>query len=103
MPNLPARLAAPYFCAVPPDTPLEEATDPVPSAGPYYIASYTPERSLVLRRNPNYAGERPQRLEEIRFLFGVSAEHGVEEVENGRADYVALEPGEGTNCRCRRR
>ena len=59
-PNLPARLASPHLCAVPPDTPLEEAVDVVPSAGPYYIASYAPERSLVLRRNPNYAGERPQ-------------------------------------------
>lgn len=97
VPNLPARLSSPAFCAVPPGTPLEEqAVNPVPSAGPYYIASYTPERSLVLRRNPNYGGERPQGLEEFRFEFGAPAERGVEEVEAGRADYVVLQPGFGS-------
>ena len=96
VPDLPARLAAPYFCAVPPGTPLEEAADPVSSAGPYYIASYAPERSLALRRNPNYGGARPQGLEEIRFEYGVPPDRGVEEVEAGRTDYVALQPGWGT-------
>ena len=50
----------------------------------------------MLRRNPNYGGERPQGLEEIRFEYGVPPERGVEEVEAGRADYVALQPGWGT-------
>ena len=98
VPDLPARLASPYFCAVPPDTPLEEAVDPVPSAGPYYIApdaSYAPERSLVLRRNPNYGGERPQGLEEIRFEYAVPGERAVEDVEAGRADGAVLQPGLG--------
>ena len=54
-------LAAPYFCAVPPDTPITpEGVDTLPSAGPYYVASHVPGRSLVLRRNPNYSGPRPQ-------------------------------------------
>ena len=75
---------------------LEEPAESVASAGPYYIASYDPEQSLVLRRNPNYGGERPQGLEEIRIDFGVPVERGVEEVEAGRADYVPLRPGEGT-------
>jgi YVTN family beta-propeller protein len=96
VPDLPARLASPAFCAVPRGTPRNaEAVDPVPSAGPYYVDSYTPERSLVLRRNPNYGGDRPQGLEEIRFEYGVPAERGVKEVEAGRADYVELQPGEG--------
>lgn len=94
--DLPARLTSGYFCAVPRDTPRDaEAVDPVPSAGPYYVDSYAPERSLVLRRNANYGGERPQGLEEIRFEYGVSAERGVEEVEAGRADYVVLQPDGG--------
>ena len=96
MPDLLARLASPAFCAVPRGTPRNaEAVDPVPSAGPYYVDSYTPERSLVLRRNPNYGGDRPQGLEEIRFEYGVPVERGVKEVEAGRADSVALQPGEG--------
>ena len=95
LPDLPVRLSSNTFCAVPPNTPLEEPAEPVPSAGPYYIASYDPEQSLVLRRNPNYGGERPQGLEEIRIDFGIPVERGVEEVEAGRADYVPLRPGEG--------
>ena len=62
------------------------------SAGPYYVDSYLPGRGLVLRRNPNYGGDRPQELEEIRLEFRVAAQRGVEAVEAGRADYVDLQP-----------
>ena len=90
VPDLLARLAAPYFCAVPPGTPItSEGIDALPSAGPYYIASYVPNRSLVLRRNPNYAGQRPQGLEQIEYEIGVPVESQIEEVEAGRADYVS--------------
>ena len=95
--SLLARLAMTKFSAVPPETPIRsEGVDLVPSAGPYYVDSYTPRQGLVLRRNPNYGGERPQGLEEIRYEFGVSAQRGVEEVEAGRADYVNLQPDGAT-------
>lgn len=91
VPNLPARLASLYYCAVPPDTPIDpEGVDELPSAGPYYVASHVPGRSLVLRRNPNYGGQRPQRLSEIRYSIGSSLERGAQEVAAGRADYVDL-------------
>jgi peptide/nickel transport system substrate-binding protein len=93
VPSLPARLAKSQFSAVPPDTPVKaRGVDLVPSAGPYYVDSYVPGRGLVLRRNPNYGGERPQGLEEIRYEFRVPAQRGVEAVEAGRADYVNLQP-----------
>jgi YVTN family beta-propeller protein len=92
-PDLLARLSTPYFCAVPPDTPITaEGVDPLPSAGPYYVASHVPDRSLVLRRNPNYDGPRPQGLAEIHYEIGLPPERGVAEVEAGRADYVVLHP-----------
>lgn len=92
-PDLLARLASSYVCAVPPDTPIRAAgIDAVPSAGPYYVASHIPEQSLVLRRNPGYNGPRPQGVEEIQYEIGVGAEPGVADVEAGRADYVALDP-----------
>jgi len=92
-PNLPARLASPFFCAVPPSTPIApEGVDAVPSAGPYYVASHIPKRSLVLRRNPGYRGSRPRRLAEIRYRLGVPAEDAVRAVEAGRADYMVLRP-----------
>jgi YVTN family beta-propeller protein len=92
-PNLPARLASPFFCAVPPSTPIRpQGVDAIPSAGPYYVASHIPKRSLVLRRNPGYHGSRPRRLAEIRYRLGVPAEDAVGAVEAGRADYMVLRP-----------
>jgi YVTN family beta-propeller protein len=93
VPNLVERLSTPFFCAVPPDTPVrEDGVEPIPSAGPYYVASHVPDQTLVLRRNPNYGGERPHELEEIRYEIGVPPEPGAEEVEAGEADYVVLNP-----------
>lgn len=88
-PDLPARLAYPYFCAVPTDTPLSpQRVQPIPSAGPYYVASYTPKESLVLRRNPNYHGARPRRLAAIAYTFGVDPSRIVAAIEQGSADYA---------------
>jgi YVTN family beta-propeller protein len=90
VPTLPDRLGAPYFCAVPPDTPIDpEGVEPVPTAGPYYVVSRD-QQSVVLRRNPNYGGPRPQELMEIRYTIGTPSGAAVEEVEEGRADYVEL-------------
>ena len=64
----------------------------MPLAGPYYVASHVAGQSLVLKRNPNYAGERPQGVEEIHYEFGVPTERATEQVEAGEADYVLLDP-----------
>jgi ABC-type transport system substrate-binding protein len=90
--NLVERLSTRWFCAVPPDTPIAHEVGDLPSAGPYYIASHVPDQSLVLRRNPNYGGERPHELAEIRYEIGVSPRRGVKEVAAGRADYVIVDP-----------
>ncbi|MDP9134598.1 MAG: ABC transporter substrate-binding protein, partial [Actinomycetota bacterium] len=87
--TLPQRLAATYFCAVPPATPISAAgIGQIPMAGPYYIASYVPERRLVLRRNPNYGGTRNARLREIDIDLDVAPQRAVAAVAAGRADYV---------------
>jgi YVTN family beta-propeller protein len=92
-PSLTSLLAAQYFCAVPPNTPIDtKGVDVIPTAGPYYVASLVPGRSLVLRRNPNYAGPRPSRLAEIRFTAAMKPEKAIAAVEAGRADYVELNP-----------
>ena len=71
--TLPARIASPLFCAVPPATPITApAPSAIPMAGPYYIASYVPERHLLLRRNPNYGGQRPRGMREIDIDLDVS-------------------------------
>jgi peptide/nickel transport system substrate-binding protein len=87
--DLSARLAQPVFCAVPIGTPADPNVTTVPSAGPYYVASYTPGRQIVLKRNPYYRGPRPRRPDTIVYTIGVSPEAALAAVETGRADYVA--------------
>ena len=79
-------LAAGSACAVPRDTPAARGMNDIPSAGPYYVASYTPRQQLVLRRNPNYGGDRPRHLEQIVVSIGVDpvARARAGRVRNGR-------------------
>jgi DNA-binding SARP family transcriptional activator/ABC-type transport system substrate-binding protein len=88
--DLPHRLALPIFSVVPRDTPVivNGLTKPIPSAGPFYVASYTPGEQLVLRRNPNYAGPRPHTLDEIVYAFGQSVDQAAGLVKGGEADYT---------------
>src|SRR6478736_4083396 len=54
-PDFEQRLALPYFCAVPVDTPNVQS-DHLPSAGPFAIAHYTHGRSVLLARHRFYHG-----------------------------------------------
>jgi YVTN family beta-propeller protein len=94
--SLPARMAMPEFCAVPPDTPARSgALDQIiPSAGPYYIVSHTPDSQLVLRRNPNYRGPRPARFGQIEYRFGATPAQDAALVKAGNADYADDELGQ---------
>jgi YVTN family beta-propeller protein len=87
--DLPARLAMAFFCAVPVGTPVDpHGLHVIPSAGPYYVASYEPGQGAVLKRNPNYAGGRPHRLAEIDLTTGVGRAQTVAQIEAGTADYA---------------
>jgi DNA-binding SARP family transcriptional activator/ABC-type transport system substrate-binding protein/DNA-binding beta-propeller fold protein YncE len=91
-PTLTTRLAMPFFCVVPRGTPIDpNLARPIPSAGPYYVASQLPGRSVVLRRNPGYAGDRPHWLAEIDIALDVSPAQAALDVEAGRADALLLE------------
>jgi peptide/nickel transport system substrate-binding protein len=93
VPDLPARLAQPPFTAVPPNTPsVAGGVDAIPSPGPYYIASHIPGQRLVLKRNPNYGGSRPQRPDEIDYSFGLGPAGGAAAVEHAQADYTRAVP-----------
>ena len=63
--DLLARLAMPFFAAVPLDAPPVDRDAVLPSAGPYYVQSFDREGTTVLRVNPNYHGKRPHLFEEI--------------------------------------
>ena len=88
-PDFPSRIAETGFCSVPTNAPLDtNGVQPVPSAGPYYVASYTPNHTVVLNRNPNYRGSRPHHFARIQLTVGVSDERAVAEIEAGTADYT---------------
>jgi YVTN family beta-propeller protein len=91
VPDLLARIAEPAFCAVPPNTPVNRnGVRVIPSAGPYYVASYTPGQGVVLARNPNYHGSRPRQFARIELAVGISAQRAVSEIDAGSADYTVL-------------
>ena len=84
-----ANLAAGAACAIPPDTPaVPGGLNTIPSAGPYYITSYTPRRQLVLKRNPNYRGDRARHLDQIVFDIGIDPSRALAEIDAGTADYA---------------
>jgi peptide/nickel transport system substrate-binding protein len=91
-PDLPARLATPFFCAVPPETPISGRGIDVPAAGPYYVASHVRDQSMILRRNPHYPGARPRRPDSVVYRFGGSPERAAADVIAGRADYATAPP-----------
>ena len=54
-------LSIPFTAVVPSSTPKKDTENPPPAGnGPYYIASYNPSKSFVVKRNPNWTkGEIP--------------------------------------------
>jgi peptide/nickel transport system substrate-binding protein len=92
------RVAMNFFCIVPSSYPSGVQFRPPATAGPYYIASYTPAEfnnkgfpiatgEIVLARNPGYPGGRPAGFDIIHYLTG-SAAASVDDVFEGTADYL---------------
>jgi ABC-type transport system substrate-binding protein/class 3 adenylate cyclase/tRNA A-37 threonylcarbamoyl transferase component Bud32 len=88
--TLPARVAMPCFSAVPLGTPVapDGLEEPIPSAGPYYIDYNLSDFQLVLKKNPNYGGTRPQRVDGMVVTENLSAAQAGELVARGEADYA---------------
>ena len=90
-PDIVSRLAQPLFCPVPLGTPVEATgVQTVPSAGPYYVASYRPEQGAVLKRNPNYHGPRPHAFDEIDYEASTGSAQNVREIEAGTSDFAVV-------------
>lgn len=95
VPDLRHRLALPYFCVVPRDTPIDgRGVDVVATAGPYFLADHTYRRGLILERNPYYGGERRRGPERIAFGFGVYPSQVTLQIERGEADLGPVPPEE---------
>jgi ABC-type transport system substrate-binding protein len=79
----------PFFCAIPTNL----AHDPngvlaPPSAGPYYIASRTPNKTIIVKRNPYYHGPRPHNISEINYTVGQTLDASYLRVQQGTSDYA---------------
>ena len=84
-----SRLSEAFFCPVPIGTPAVPGglTRPIPSAGPYYVASSAPGQTVLLR-NPYYDGPRPRRIERIVYTTGVPSAKAVALVDSGAAEFI---------------
>ncbi|MEY2432868.1 MAG: peptide/nickel transport system substrate-binding protein, partial [Acidimicrobiaceae bacterium] len=72
-PDLLARLAMPFFCAIPASTPHDpNGVLAPPAAGPYYIANRVENKSITLKLNPYYKGKRPHNASQILYTIGNS-------------------------------
>ena len=88
--DITSRLALPFFSAVPIGTPLsgfDPQQHPIPSAGPYYVSYQNIGWQTVLRRNPNYRGPRPHRLDAIVYDVGIDTGPAANRIKAGALDY----------------
>ncbi|MGZ8694746.1 MAG: protein kinase domain-containing protein [Gaiellaceae bacterium] len=93
--TLPARLAMPWFSAVPIGTPVapDGLDEPIPSAGPYYVDYNLPDFQLVVKKNPNYGGTARRRVDGVIVTESLNPTQAAELVEQGKADW-AFDEGE---------
>ncbi len=93
-PELSYKLAVPHATILPKGSPPKDAgSTPLPSTGPYMVASYDPNRALKLVRNPSYEewshDAQPQGYsDEIQETFGLTVEAAITAVQNDQADWV---------------
>jgi len=92
--DLLARLAMPFFAAVP--MYLEVTPDgvrpPISSAGPYYILEWTQNRRVILQRNRFYRGPRPHRVRRIQVDVGLPIETIKLNIDRGATDAGDIPP-----------
>jgi ABC-type oligopeptide transport system substrate-binding subunit len=89
-PDFLARMAMPFFCAVP--TNLSHDPNGVlspASAGPYYISDRVPNKSITIKKNPNYKGKRPHNVNQINYTVGNSLDATYLRTQQGATDYAA--------------
>jgi peptide/nickel transport system substrate-binding protein len=99
-PLLLSLIALPFTMAVPTGFPMEPITkvpfgkyNQLPSGGRYYVASRTPNRSLVIKKNTHYkplgAVPTPGRIAQYQYTMGVEANQELLLIKKGQADWPA--------------
>lgn len=90
VPDFPARLTLPQTCPVATGLPATPGavTTFISGSGPYYIASYVPGKSLVLRRNRYYGGSRLHRSNQVVVTVVGDDQTALLAVAQGTADWA---------------
>ncbi len=89
-PDFLARMAMPFFCAIPVNLPHDpNGVETLPSAGPYYISARTPNRSITVTKNPNYKGKRPHNADKFQYAIGDQLDAIYLKTQQGSVDYAA--------------
>jgi ABC-type oligopeptide transport system substrate-binding subunit len=89
-PDFLARVAMPFFCAIPANTPHDpNGVLTLPAAGPYYVAERVPNKSILLKANPYYKGKRPHNVAQISYTIGNSLDATYLRVLQGSTDYAS--------------
>jgi peptide/nickel transport system substrate-binding protein len=93
-PDLLARLATPFFMAVPGDLSIdsERVAAPLHSAGPYYFREWVPKQRIVLERNQFYRGPRPHNVDRIEVEVPVLDEEVKANIDRGSTDAGDISP-----------
>ena len=97
-PEFKYKLAVPHASIVPASSPSNDAgTKPIPSTGPYYFASYNPNKQLVLKRNQYFKewskDAQPDGYpDQITQSFGLTVEAQITAIQNGQADWTLESP-----------
>jgi peptide/nickel transport system substrate-binding protein len=85
--GLPLQLASNYFAILPSETGYGPISEPVPTAGPYQVESYSYVNQIVLRSNPFYTGPRPSGPDTIVLRQRTPAD-AVADARSGAAEIV---------------
>ena len=93
-PDLLARLAMPFFAAIPTNLPInpEGVPAPVASAGPYYIKEWTKNRRVILERNRFYRGPVRGNVNRVEIDIGLPLETIKLNIDRGATDFGDLPP-----------
>jgi peptide/nickel transport system substrate-binding protein len=93
-PDLLARLAMPFFQAIPTNLPIEPdgVNAPVHTAGPYYIQKWDRNRQVVVVRNRFYKGPRPHNVNSIVIDVGLPLETIKLNIDRGVTDTGDIPP-----------
>jgi len=77
-----------FFCPMPTNTPIVAAgVNSFPGSGPYYVASRTPGRTIVLKKNRFYNGRRPHNINEMDVNVLTNQDTSLLQTERGSVDY----------------